>query len=89
MLVFLCILCTGMTFIQASDCWFGGDPRRFSDMFTLFVEHLYSNFAHLIEGRSMDIWVTPENVRIFQSAIFRRLNESFIVETTPDGGGGG
>ena len=87
MLVFLCILCTGMTFIQASDCWFGGDPRQFSDTFMLFVEHLYSNFAHLIEGQSMNIWVTLENVCIFRLAIFRRLNEPVIEETTPGGGG--
>ena len=68
-----------MTFVQFGDCWFGGDPRRFSDMFTFSVNHLHNNFAEFITGDSLKIWL-PHNLDLFREAICNRLSESFVVE---------
>ena len=57
--------------------------RRMSEMFTLFVEHLYLNFGHLISGDSLALWL-PENTDVFRNAIFDRFEQSAVAVVTWD-----
>ena len=75
-----------MTYIQLSDCIFGGDPRRFSQMFRFVVCHLYNNFRHKIMGKSLSMWL-PHNVDIFIESVFKRLENSAVERRTTDADG--
>ena len=85
-LIFLATIGTGMTYVQLSDCIFGGDPRRFSDMFRFVVCHLYDNFRHKITGNSLSLWL-PHNVEIFIQAVNRRLERTAVEVLSTDAAG--
>ena len=55
LLVFLACLGSGMTYVQLADSTFGGDPRRFSDMFRFMVNHLYKKIPHKLTSKSLSL----------------------------------
>ena len=58
---------------------FGGDPRRFSEMFNLMVDHLYFTFYNKISGTSMDQWV-PRYLDRCRTLIYTGLRNSALYE---------
>ena len=76
-LLFLACIGTGMTYVQLSDCIFGGDPRRFRDMFCFVVCHLYDNFCHKITNNSLSLWL-PHNATVFIQAISRQIEKTAV-----------
>ena len=64
---------------------FGGDPRRFSDMNTLMIDHLYITFYHKISGTSLDQWV-PSHVDRCRELIHNALSEGAIEEVDYENG---
>jgi hypothetical protein len=48
---------------------FDGDPRDFSKMYDLMINHLYFNFFHKISGRSLSQWI-PAYLHDCQRLIF-------------------
>jgi hypothetical protein len=59
---------------------FGGDPRRFSEMFDFMNEHLYRNFYNKISGTSMSQWI-PKYVHRCRYLIHRALSDTALFET--------
>ena len=55
--IFLYHLTKGSPYTDMARNVFGGDPRYFSVMFELAVDHLYYNFYNKISGNSLDQWL--------------------------------
>ena len=59
---------------------FGGDPRYFSWMFDMMVDHLYNTFYHKISGTSLSQWF-PRYVHTCRRLIYDALSDSALFET--------
>ncbi len=85
-LIYLYRVMRGSPFTDMSRLVFGGNPRRFSDMFNVMNDHLYFNFYHKISGMSMNMWL-PHQVHQFRHVIYDRLMDGYIAETRTDENG--
>lgn len=47
----------GAPFTEMARFVFGGDPRHYSTMFQLLVDHLYMTFYNKISGTSLEQWI--------------------------------
>ena len=47
----------GVTKLQISLCYFGGDPRRSSNSIRAIGSRLYNTFYHKISSKSMEQWL--------------------------------
>ena len=70
----------GVTKLQMSLFYFGGDPRRFSYSIRCIGEYIYRKFYHQISGNSMKQWVS--NIHDFRSCIWTKITGGVTIETT-------
>ena len=78
-IIFLFHLVKGRPYTEMARHTFGGDPRRFSTMFNLMVDHLYFTFYNKISGTSMDQWV-PRYLERCRMLIYTALGNSALYE---------
>ena len=76
-IIFLFHTMKGVPFVDMARHTFGGDPRRFSDMNTLMINHLYMMFYHKISGTSLDQWI-PAYVHRCRALIHNALSDGAI-----------
>ena len=57
---------------------FGGDPRRFSPMFDVMLDHLYKTFYNKISGRSMEQWI-PRHLDRCRGLIYNSLHRGAVA----------
>lgn len=69
----------GIPFTSMARNTFGGDPRRFSDMFGLMIDHLYITFYHKISGDSMRQWM-PRYLDRCRALIHNALSDGVLWE---------
>ena len=80
-IIYLFHLMQGTPFTTMARHYFGGDPRRMSDMFEVMVNHIYFNFYNKISGTSLDQWL-PAHLHTCRKLIHSALSDGAIHETT-------
>eukprot|EP00956_Cyclotella_meneghiniana_P018837 scaffold31724_cov60-Cyclotella_meneghiniana.AAC.5 len=70
----------GAPFTEMSRTVFGGDPRYFSTMFDIMIDHLYLTFYNKISGTSLSQWI-PRHLHRCRQLIHDALNSSALYET--------
>ena len=70
----------GITKLQLSTFYFGGDPRRLTYSIRVFGRYLYTTFYHKIAGDSMRMWI--RRIHEFRYAIWNRVMDTEILELT-------
>ena len=78
-LIFMYHLCQGVPYTRMAAFPFGGDPRRFSHMFDLMVDHLYNKFYNKISGTSLSQWI-PRYVHRCRQLIHSALGDGGIFQ---------
>ena len=69
----------GITKLQLSLYYFGGDPRRFSYSIRVFGKFLFHTFYHKISGDSMRMWVN--RITDFRRAIWNSVVNTIVVDS--------
>ena len=77
--IFLFHLIKGMPYTEMARDTFGGDPRQFSNMFGLMVDHLYFKFYNKISGTSLDRWI-PRYLDRYRSLIHSSPGNGALYE---------
>lgn len=72
MILLLILISHGFDYVHISKYIMGGNPRRYSEIMNIIVDHLYNNFFHKISGQSLSIYL-PEKVHLFRKAIWNKL----------------
>ena len=80
-IIYLFHLMQGIPFTTMARMYFGGDPRRMSEMFEVMVNHIYFTFYNKISGTSLDQWL-PSHLDTCRELIHRALSDRAIHETT-------
>ena len=80
-IIYLFPLMQGAPFTTMARHYFGGDPRRMSEMFEIMVNHIYFTFYNKISGTSLDQWV-PAHLNTCRELIHGALMDTAIHETT-------
>jgi hypothetical protein len=86
MIIFLYHLIKGQPFTTIAHDVFGGDPRDFSKMCELMIDHLYENFYNKISGTSLDEWL-PDYLDLCRELIHSALGNGAIWEVEYDAHG--
>ena len=68
----------GVTKLQMSLFYFGGDPRRFSYSIRAIGKYLFTTFYHKISGNSMQQWVNK--IDDFRETIWRKVSAGGTIE---------
>ena len=84
-IIYLFHLMQGDPFTTMARHYFGGDPRRMSEMFEVMVNHIYFTFYNKISGTSLDQWL-PAHVDTCRELIHGALSDGAIHETTVENG---
>ena len=84
-IIYLFHLMQGTPFTTMARHYFGGDPRRMSEMFEVMVNHVYFTFYNKISGTSLDQWL-PSHVDQCRQLIHRALSNGALLETTMEDG---
>ena len=84
-MIYLFHIMQGTAFTTMARDYFGGDPRRMSEMFETMVNHIYFTFYNKISGTSLDQWL-PSHVDTCRHLIHRALSNGAIYETTTENG---
>jgi hypothetical protein len=84
-IIFLYHMNKGVPFTDMARYPFGGDPRRFSEMKELMIDHLYMTFYHKISGRSLDQWI-PAHLNTCRRLIYDALSTGAIEEIDYENG---
>ena len=79
-LIFLYHLRKGMPFTSMARHVFGGDPRRYTPMFRLMVNHLYFTFYNKISGTSLEQWL-PRYLDRCRLLVYNALHDTAILRT--------
>ena len=69
----------GLPFTEMARNTFGGDPRDFSKMCDLMIEHLYFTFYNKISGTSLEQWI-PRYLNECRTLIHGALSDGAIFE---------
>ena len=80
-IIYLCHLNKGWPFTHMARGWFGGDPRRYTEMFDAMVDHLYITFYNKISGTSLSQWI-PRYLGTCRQLVYHALSDGAIWETT-------
>lgn len=78
-IIFLHHIIKGVPFTEMSRHTFGGDPRPFSKMCELMIDHLYILFYNKISGTSLEQWI-PRYLNTCRSLIHNALGDGAIFE---------
>lgn len=70
----------GTPFTEMARHTCGGDPREFSKMYCLMIDHLYLTFYNKISGTSMEQWI-PIHLNRCRSLIYNALSDGALEET--------
>ena len=70
----------GVTKLQMSLYYFGGDPRRFSYSIRAMGRYLYETFYHKISGTSMLQWL--DYIDDFRFAIWQKIMQGGTIESS-------
>ena len=70
----------GTPFTAMSRHTFGGDPRYYSMMFEMMINHLYNNFYNKISGTSLRQWI-PQHVELCRHLVHQSLSRGALHET--------
>ena len=84
-IIFLFHLIKGTTYTEMARHTFGGDPRTFSRMFDVMVDHLYFKFYNKISGISLDQWI-PRYLETCRSLIHNSLANGALYEREYENG---
>ena len=71
----------GLTKLQLSLHYFGGDPRRFSYSIRAIGSYLYNTFYHKISGDSLRQWMPY--IHEFRQCLWGKVTGGGTIETSP------
>lgn len=78
-IIFLHHMIKGAPFTEMARHTFGGDPRPFSKMCDLMIDHLYITFYNKISGTSLEQWI-PRYLNTCRLLIHDALGDGAIFE---------
>ncbi len=77
--MYLYHLTRGSPFTEMARFVFGGDPRRLSEMNSIFIEFGYNTFFNKISGTSLEQWI-PSHLDVCRQLIYDALASGGIEE---------